>query len=444
MFPVRLDNDEPMRWKLARACATPAATASPPLQEPAHAMTPSLIRRRLVLHVGGFDPVGPEAAHARFVREARRFERAWTVRAEVSGAELSPDLATWTVDASGPNWVVHSELLLLRWDDVMAAQARAPALRRLGLGLLAFADFVAGGALWAYARHAWRYALFFLYPYLLLALLAGVAALIGWAGARATGSGLAGAALGACAFALLLAWAWRRLQLAHLLDDWSFARGYVRAEHPVLSPRLDRVAGALLAAAAEGRADEIVIVGHSLGAVLAVDILDRALAQAPGLGQDGPAVILVTVGSSIPKIGLHRGARRFRAALARVAEAPGLFWVEYQAVTDAMNFYKTNPVRLLLGRDTGGPAVRVVRISRMLQPAYYRRIKRNFFRVHNQFVSGNDLRAAYDYFMVVCGPVPVREQALAPEGAGARIAADGSLVPPSLSGEGAALPRTAR
>ena len=35
------------------------------------------------------------------------------------------------------------------------------------MGSLAFVDFVFGGALWGYARTNWRYALFFLYLYLL-------------------------------------------------------------------------------------------------------------------------------------------------------------------------------------------------------------------------------------------------------------------------------------
>ena len=29
----------------------------------------------------------------------------------------------------------------------------------------------------------------------------------------------------------------------------------------------------------------------------------------------------------------------------RVSRAPGLFWVDYQALTNVMNFYRTDPVR---------------------------------------------------------------------------------------------------
>ncbi|WP_375459365.1 hypothetical protein [uncultured Enterovirga sp.] len=390
-------------------------------------MTSSTIKRRLLVHVGGYDPMSPAAAHARFAREARRFESTWGVRAAVSALGLGPDTAAWTVEATGPDWTIRTEILLLRWDDVMEAAARRPAWQRLPLGLVAFGDFVVGGALWRYGRHAWRYALFFLYPFLLLAMLAGAAAGFGLAVARATGWTIVGAGTGLLVLAALAAWAGHRLSLSHLLDDWIFARDYVRRDDALLGPRLDRVADEIVSAWRTGGADEIVVLGHSLGAVLAVDLLDRTLAREPALGEGTTAVALVTVGSSIPKIGLHGGAQRFRAALGRVADAPGLFWVEYQALTDAMNFYKTNPVQLLLGRPTGGPLVRIVRISRMLHRPYYKKIKRDFFRIHNQFVSANDLRAVYDYFMVVCSPISVTEQARSPLGAEAGIARDGSL-----------------
>ena len=86
----------------------------------------------------------------------------------------------------------------------------------------------------------------------------------------------------------------------------------------------------LVASARRGEAEEIVLVGHSLGAVLAVDLLDRALQLWPQLGRSGTRMIFVSVGSSILKIGLHQGASRFRAALQRVAAAPGVVWGEYR------------------------------------------------------------------------------------------------------------------
>jgi hypothetical protein len=47
----------------------------------------------------------------------------------------------------------------------------------------------------------------------------------------------------------------------------------------------------------------------------------------------------------------------------------------------------------------------------MVRPEFYSKLHWNLFRMHYQFIMANDLRAPYDYFMLVCGPLPVEEWA---------------------------------
>ena len=47
----------------------------------------------------------------------------------------------------------------------------------------------------------------------------------------------------------------------------------------------------------------------------------------------------------------------------------------------------------------------------MLQADTYKRIKRNFFRVHYQYIFGNTKRYWFDFFQVCCGPTPLLERA---------------------------------
>lgn len=396
-----------------------ASTAPMPMTDP--------VARRLVFHIAGYDPMSAQTAHRRFTRELVRFRTSWGLAAEAGPLALEEDVATWHVTTSGPDWSVETEVRWLRWEDVMARLDRLPAPRRLASGLLALADFAQGGAFARYMRHNWRYALFLLYPIVLLALLAAAGLLAGRVAAGLAGGISIGILAGLAVFAGLLQWARRGLRLDHLLDDWIFAREQIRDPDPVLAARLGRLAAQVVEAARREDVDEVLLLGHSLGAVLAVEIADRALALDPALGGSGATVSLATVGSSIPKLGLHRAARALRDRLGRVGAAEGLAWVDYQAYADVMNFHKFHPVRGL-GAGLRGPLVRLVSIRRMLDPGYYRRIRMNLLRVHNQFVSANDLRTIYDYFMLVCGPRPLEVLARAPEGAADCVAADGSLV----------------
>jgi len=392
-------------------------------------MTAPIVGTRLVYHISGYDfTMTVEAVQRRFLRELRRFQTTWSVRSTATAPVVGADETALDVDTDGPNWHVHTSYRFFRWDDVIAADGRKPFWRRVVAGLLAFFDYVAGGALWGYFRTNWRYALFFLYPYLLFAGFVAVAWLLGAAADRLTGSGFAGIVAGIAAFLALMQWPARWLLLPQLFDDWAFARTYIRAGEPVIEQRLDRIVRELSTAAQSGAVDEILVIGHSLGAVLAIDLVDRALRIDPALGNTGARIALLSVGSSVLKIGLHRGARRFHEAVTRVASAPGIFWAEYQALTDVMNFYKTDPVAEMKLTAARHPLIRTVRIKHMLDPAIYKRIRRNFFRVHCQFVSGNDRRAPYDFFMLMCGPLTVEQQARSPDGAASAIGLDGALL----------------
>lgn len=391
-------------------------------------MTHPIIARRLVFYIGGYDPLPPDTVYRRFVRELRRFEGTWSATASVSELEGGPDQARWSVMTSGPNWRVGTDYRLVRWDDIVDAGKRQAMWRRIPLGLRAFVDFVGAGALSGYLRTNWRYAAFFLYPFLLFAAFVALGWLAGALVVKASESVAAGAVAGLVAFVVLLRWPGQRLYLSHLFDDWIFSRDYIRRDDLVLGLRLDRIAREIEAAARGGEVDEILVVGHSLGAVLAIDLLDRALRLDPALGQLGPRVSFLTVGSSILKIGLHRGAIRLRAAVQRVAAAPDVFWAEYQALADVMNFYKTDPMAVMGLSNSGRPVVRIVRFRNMLDPAVYRRVHRNLFRMHCQFISANDRRGFYDYFMLLCGPLSLECQARSPEGAVSAIGLDGALL----------------
>jgi len=387
----------------------------------------TIIAKRLVFHLAGYDPITPhEVALRRFVRELARFERTWSVKASMGAPQESADQAKWSVTTTGTNWRVESDYRLVRWDDVIEDFSGQTVWRRVALGVMAFLDFIWAGALWGYLRTNWHYAVFFLYPFVMFGLFIATACAAGAYAGHASGSIALATASGLLVMAALMLGPWRWLHLDMLFDDWIFARDYVRSGNANLEKRLDNIARELVAAARSSGTDEIVVIGHSLGAALAVNLLDRALELEPALGSRTPITFL-SIGSSILKVGLHRAAVRFRAAVERVAQAPGILWGDFQARIDIMNFYDVDPMAEMSLPSKPGPVIRLVELGRMLQHDVYRRMRLRFYRLHSQFVSGNDKRASYDYFMLVCGPVSARYQTLASDGALSMIGEDGSL-----------------
>ncbi|BBF94460.1 alpha/beta fold hydrolase [Blastochloris tepida] len=410
------------------------------------------VTRRLAFLITGYEPLPPEKQHARFVREIGRFETTWGVKAKVSEAEgLDQPVPRWTVETVAPGWTVDTELRLFDWHEVVAADFSRTEPRRILDGVMALADFVLTGTLFRYARCNFRYALFFLYPLVLLGLIAAAGIYSGiWYAGKAHTAPLLGFPAGFTVSWILYRLVRNRLFLAYILDDWSFARDLVRARRPDLDARLDQFAASIIEALATTKADEVVLIGHSLGAALMVEVLARVLEQRTGATpqpaetapqsestppQSAPAaaqrpLALMTCGSSILKIGLHPAARRLREDAAVVANNPKVFWVEYQALVDIINFYKCNPVREMGVKADRLPEVRTVRIRNMLKEETYRRFRGDFFRMHRQFVMGNERRYHYDYFMILCGPVPLETRVLSPDAAMAAVCAEGAAAAP--------------
>jgi hypothetical protein len=126
---------------------------------------------------------------------------------------------------------------------------------------------------------------------------------------------------------------------------------------------------------------------------------------------------------------------------ARLAVEPSITWIDSQSRKDVLNFFEFDPVEGLgihVGAKRCNPLIWRVRFRDMLSPEFYKRIRFNFFRLHYQFIMANDQRAPYDYFMLVCGPVPVATWAKDPQAALAAFDADARL-----AGERAATPAVA-
>ena len=219
----------------------------------------------------------------------------------------------------------------------------------------------------------------------------------------------------------------RMLFIRYALDDWYFARDFIHRVRPEMEERLDLFARELVRIVRETDADEIVVDGHSLGAPLSLVVIDRALQLDPQLARRGKPLHLISSGSSLLKVALHPAAGWLREAVGRVATAPGIYWVEFQALVDVINVYKVDPVVALGMKATGKPIIKIIRIRLMVEEATYKRFHLNFLRIHRQALMGNERRYYYDYYMLTGGPITLADRVENPDAAVAAFTAEGAL-----------------
>jgi hypothetical protein len=371
------------------------------------------VTRRCIFFVGGYDPKSAEAFFGRLAREFRRSEALWGADSRMTLAEgPGADIGTATIAASGDGWSVDATFGFLVMDGIVLRDFSRPLGVRLLKYLAAFAAFVASGAALRMFAKNWRFGLYFLFPFAALLLFACLGAALGRFVALAgfPFAGPVGIVVGAVTFAGCLKWLGGRWPVNHLMDLWSFSRDYLRGRRADADALIGRWAEAIVERVRNGDFDEVLLVGHSTGGALILDVAARCIALDADFSGRARHVALLTLGSTALKVGMHPAAERFRAGVQALVDDHRMEWAEVQCLTDAINFYKSDPVAdmRLRPRAAGAfPLVRTVRMKHMLADETYRRIKRNFFRVHYQYIYGNTKPYFYDFFMICCGPMPL-------------------------------------
>lgn len=365
----------------------------------------------------GFERVYLEAHCRRFAREAARTAPHFGA-SFVCGAPRLEDgpcpTACFDMTGSGEGWQVHSEVVVYGLAELNAIYERRAWPLRCISGLAAFFELCFTGTAFRYLRDGWRFFLFFLFPVIVLAAALSFLAIVvlpailfgPWALFWSLPAALAGA--------LLFSVFGKRLHVLLMMDLWSITVDLARGRRPEVQQFMATVIDDVARRIAATSADEVIVVGHSLGVVPGV--LALANWRSAGAASMRP-VGLLAAGSYLLAVAHHPAARALRDAARRVMKSP-MPWIDAQSHTDPINFFRTNPADALQSQGGDRPCVMEVRFKNQLCAESYRRIRGDFFRTHRQFVFGVDKRGPYALFAMVGGPEPF-----------ARVAANKGLSP---------------
>lgn len=386
----------------------------------------STVRRRCVFYVSGFDPKGAAFYH-RLYREQAALQAGVNGMAIEVGprrrqAEGNPFWALKARTAAGP---VETHYEFMQWDDIVRAHWPGN-LPRLWWQIVATTGvYLRTGALWKMFKLSWPIAVAAFVPFLLVCaivlLLPAAALLAGWLTLELTGSGIAAAAAGGVV-ALALAWIARHLEARYslywMMRSYAFTARQASGRLPELEARLDQQALRMLARVEQGGYDEVLVVGHSSGAIMAAAILARALRRAPQLGSGaGQALSLLTLGQCIPLLALVPAAAGFRRELDLLGSTPQLHWIDFSAPPDGCCFALVDPLASCgLPAVPDRPKLLSPRFAEMFDAAGYQALRGDKLQMHFQYLRASRKRVEYDYFLITAGDLTLAERFGASQG----------------------------
>ena len=388
------------------------------------------VQDRHIIYVQGYDPRGLAQYYRMFRTELRKFGRLYHLSTTISRPQSTNDgeIASWSIETEAEDWRTRTAYDFLRFEDFIQRDLAQPIWKTVLSAVWIYWRLVFRGTIARFARANWRFATFITYPHLMLLAEALCAAGIAWLFQKGLGavgvpplySVLAATALFVALLGTTLKYTEDRTYLLYLLCDTIWTWEFSHRNRPEWDQRIDRFAEHLCKVARASAAEEVVLVGHSSGSFLATEILARALKRDPALGRHGPRIVLLTLGGNYPIVGYHAAAQDFRDHLRDLAVEPSIDWIDCQARKDVMNFFQFDPIAahgIDVGARRRNPTIVPVRFREIIVPEHYSLFRWQFFRVHFQFVMANERPHAYDFFMIVCGPVPLLERMALPDAA---------------------------
>ncbi len=381
----------------------------------------SPVRRRHVFYVPGYDPYPARRYRELYRSQGKEQARIAGYRLAVRGTDGIPHYG-WEVASEIDGARVRARVDVLEWSDIVRdTMDQTVAGTYLQLIRTAIA-YIGSGAL---RRMTWLRkgpVIAGLFPAVALLLQLGLGILAGWI------AGSAVAALFGLALGWLLpgfGWGWlgwiagiavligvlhqfrardRHILAYYLMHDLAHTAQSDGAYSPALAARITDFASSVAEALSED-VDEVLVVGHSSGAHLAVSAVAELLRSGrrpPG----GPALSLLTLGQAIPMVSFLPKAGRLRRDLNDLARSDEIVWVDISAPGDGGSFALCDPVAVsgVSPSPQRWPLVLSAAFKNSLSQERYNSLKWRFFRLHFQYLCAFDKPEAYDYFRITAGP----------------------------------------
>ncbi|NJS37260.1 MAG: hypothetical protein HC765_14005 [Brachymonas sp.] len=372
-----------------------------------------------MLYVSGFDPQGAGKYHRIYTQEAKK-------QCEVSGHRIevgkrtkqSPDRDAWQIEAQIEGQSCVTDYQFLRWDHIVREHWNASHWHFMYIALYANWLLFKQGVLWRLFKMSRpSFGVCFgpavVVSGILLAAL-GLIALLLYIVSSQSGAAWILASSGVISVALWGLWrlshhAEKAWYMGWVMRSYWFTVKQAKRQTPSLDTQLQAHAEYLIHALRNPAYDEVLVIGHSSGAMVATSLVARACKTAPESMAD-QRLHLMTLGQCFPILSFPAHAHWFRAEIAMVAQTLGERWVDISAPSDHCCAPLVNPMQAVraLGTDEHctslddslgaiNPKILSPQFSKLFAAEEYAQLKKDLFEMHFQYFKASRLPGWYDF-----------------------------------------------
>lgn len=193
-----------------------------------------------------------------------------------------------------------------------------------------------------------------------------------------------------------------------LLRIYVFCAKYVFEEMSELDTRINNFAASIAQSIENSEnndIDEILIVAHSVGAMLIIPVLAKVFTEYNLCEEKIKRVSLLTLGECTALVSFLDEAKEYKQQMCTLASQKHLFWLDYTSHIDGgcfplLDYYTHSGVKI---NENEGPVFLSPRFHTLFHPSRYEVLRKNRYVAHFLYLMATDIQGSYDYFKMTAG-----------------------------------------
>lgn len=380
------------------------------------------VKKRHIFYISGFDPRGAAFYRRLYSTEAEKQAAVGGLSLQIGQRKRVCSFSSaWEIESTVENQTVNTTYEFLHWDDIVRAHWGKSEASIFLSYLKAIWIYTKKGALRLTLQASWArimtvffpFAVFFILFFLALSCLfifSTIAAIFGlpeWMGWCAATAGFIG-------FLQVGRSIKKRFNSHWLLRIYVFSVKQGLGKLSDLENRLNQFSEHIVKQTSSD-VDEVLIVGHSVGSIMATSVLGRVLTLNPTWLQDSTSSLsLLTLAQCIPLVSVLPEAKPYRDHLATLNQSDSVHWIDFTAPSDGACFALVDPLTVsgLAQSDPQQPKPKLLspHFYRLFSPHVYAKMKRDWYRHHFQYIMSSENADEYDYFAITAGTLTLKER----------------------------------
>jgi uncharacterized membrane protein len=348
--------------------------------------------KRKTFYVSGFDPRGPGFYHKIFKQENKKWGSLFDKKTHTSKrSHPSKTSSIWTMNNETDN--VACDYSFLRWDDIIRENWQKSPIKVILKAIIIYCGY--------YKNYNWKYiktipqnAIYtFLYPIyaMFLSLLPlSIIGIIAFYDLSIITKVILIAINAAIIFTLFY-----RIRALWLLRLYIFHYDVFSNRYQMMDDRIDIFAREIIKSInGSVKYDEIILVGHSYGSVFIPLILEKIMHKYNTKLPEN--FTSVTFGNLIPLITALYTAKEVKKSLNSLINHE-FTWIDISSPADGACFALTHPLTPMYNASRARIIVQSPAFHKFYTKSNYKKIKKNKFLLHFQYLYCTDLFSDYNY-----------------------------------------------